>query len=100
MRALRRHYTSAVRASDLQLTPILQAITYGARAPNPHNTQAWKIEPLSNLENVLYLDEHRLLPVTDPSTREIHIGAGCFLESLATGMSGQGYVTNIELLPR
>jgi hypothetical protein len=100
MRALRRHQSSVVRASDLALTPILQAITYGGHAPNPHNTQAWKIEVLSDLEGMLYIDERRLLPVTDPSTREIHIGAGCFLESLATGMAGQGYVTHVELLPR
>lgn len=53
----------AINASD---PPISRAIAYGINAPNPHNTQAWKIKHISDLETLVYLDEHRLLPMTDP----------------------------------
>jgi hypothetical protein len=80
-------------------TPILQGIAYGIQAPNPHNTQAWKFELTSDTEALLYIDEQRLLPVTDPPARQIHIGAGCCIETLAVGMSGHGYQTDVEYLP-
>jgi hypothetical protein len=80
-------------------TPIRQAIAYGIQAPNPHNTQAWKFELTSDTEALLYIDERRLLPVTDPPARQIHIGAGCCIETLAVGMSGHGYRTDVEYLP-
>jgi len=80
-------------------TPILQGIAYGIQAPNPHNTQAWKFELKSDTEALMYIDERRLLPVTDPPARQIHIGAGCCIETLAVGMSGHGYQTNVEYLP-
>ncbi len=80
-------------------TPILQGIAYGIQAPNPHNTQAWKFELTSDTGALLYIDERRLLPVTDPPARQIHIGAGCCIETLAVGMSGHGYWTDVEYLP-
>jgi hypothetical protein len=80
-------------------TPIMRAIAWGIRAPNPHNTQAWKFRPVSDTEALLYIDERRLLPVTDPPARQIHIGAGCCIETLAVGMSTEGYETDVELLP-
>src|SRR5690606_9865902 len=79
--------------------PIVQAIAYGVRAPNPHNTQAWRFELASDTEALFYLDERRLLPAADPAARQIHIGAGCAIETLAIGMSGQGYAADVELLP-
>jgi hypothetical protein len=81
-------------------TPIFQAIAYGIHAPNPHNTQAWKFELVSDTEALLYIDERRLLPATDPPARQIHIGAGCCIETLAVGMSEGGYKTDVEYLPR
>jgi hypothetical protein len=81
-------------------TPMLQAIGFGIQAPSPHNTQAWKFELVSDTEALLYIDERRLLPSTDPLARQIHIGAGCAIETLAVGMSTLGYATDVELLPR
>lgn len=83
---------------DLQ-TPIMRAIAWGIQAPNPHNTQAWKFRLVSDAGALLYVDERRLLPVTDPPARQIHIGAGCCIETLAVGMSTEGYETDIEVLP-
>jgi hypothetical protein len=79
--------------------PIQQAIAYGIRAPNPHNTQAWKIRLVSATQMVLYVDERRLLSVTDPPSRQIHIGCGCFIETLAVGMSAHEYAATVTYLP-
>jgi hypothetical protein len=54
---------------DLLATPIDKAIAFGCNAPNPHNTQAWKFHA-SELETLFYVDEERLLPVTDPPARQ------------------------------
>jgi hypothetical protein len=83
-----------------QDTPIIQAIAYGVCTPNPHNVQASKFELTSDTEALYYLDEQRLLPATDPLSRQIHIGAGCAVETLAIGISGHGYTTEIEFLPQ
>lgn len=78
----------------------MRAIAYGIRAPNPHNTQAWRFEQVSDLEALLFIDEGRLLTATDPPARQIHIGAGCCIETLAVGMSAHGYDTEVAYLPR
>jgi hypothetical protein len=51
------------------------------------------------MQTLLYVDETRLLPATDPLTRQIHIGCGCFIETLAIGASTLGYGTTIEEFP-
>jgi hypothetical protein len=84
---------------DASATPIDRAIAYGCNAPNPHNTQAWKLRNVSDVETVLYVDETRLLPATDPPARQIHIGCGCFIETLAVGASTMGYGTTVEDFP-
>lgn len=80
-------------------TPILKAIAIGLNAPSAHNTQAWKFKIINDTEMILYVDETRLLPQTDPPARQIHISCGCFLEALAIGCSGIGYDSTISLLP-
>jgi hypothetical protein len=51
------------------------------------------------VEIVLYVDEARLLPATDPSARQIHIGCGCFIETLAVGASTIGDGTTVVDFP-
>ena len=80
-------------------SPALKAIAYGMSAPNPHNTQAWKFRLVNDQEFFFYADEKRLLPATDPTTRQIHIGCGCFLGAMRVGMSSKGYAADIHLLP-
>jgi len=84
---------------DACATPINRAIAYGCNAPNPHNTQAWKLRRVSDMETMLYVDETRVLPATDPPARQIHIGCGCFIETLAVGASIMGYGTTVEDFP-
>lgn len=79
--------------------PILKSIQVGITAPNPHNTQAWKFQIISSTEMNLYIDEKRILPITDPTTRQIHIGQGCFLEFLSIGANKIGYESEIKLFP-
>lgn len=78
--------------------PALKAIALGINAPNPHNTQAWKFRIDSDTTFTLYIDESRLLPATDPTTRQIHIGCGCFLSVMQAGISAHGYTAQIHLL--
>jgi hypothetical protein len=47
----------------------------------------------------LYVDERRLLPATDPPARQIHIGCGCFLETLSIGATGLGFDATIDYFP-
>lgn len=79
--------------------PTLKAIAYGVSASNPHNTQAWKFKILSEDELLLFVDETRILPETDPTTRQIHIGCGCFLETASIGMTQEGFTSKIEYFP-
>ena len=84
---------------DSSENPIRRVIAIGINAPNPHNTQAWKFRILSDIETLLYVDEKRLLPETDPPSRQIHIGCGCFLETLAIGATGIGYTAMLDYFP-
>lgn len=79
--------------------PILKAINCGITAPNPHNTQSWKFRLRGDSEAVLYADENRLLPETDPPARQIHIGCGTFLEHLAIGAREMGSAAEIAYFP-
>jgi hypothetical protein len=89
---------ASARAAGID-KPILLAIVAGIGAPNPHNTQAWRFRIHSDLEMSLYVDPERLLPATDPSSRQVHIGQGTFLEHLDLGARELGCQARIELLP-
>lgn len=79
--------------------PILKAIAIGVNAPSPHNTQSWKFKILNDNEMMFYVDENILLSATDPPSRQIHIGAGCFIETLVIGTTTFGYETKIKYFP-
>ncbi|MEI6753769.1 MAG: hypothetical protein WCK78_11455 [Paludibacter sp.] len=78
-------------------SPAMKAIAYGLTAPSPHNSQSWFIDKLSDTELLLYVKH--VLPETDPPARQIHIGAGCFIELLTIGMTTEGYETRVEYFP-
>ena len=84
---------------DSLATPALKAIALGINAPSPHNTQSWKFKILNNEEFLFYVDENKLLPATDPPSRQIHIGAGCFLETLSIGVTVLGYKALANYFP-
>jgi hypothetical protein len=80
--------------------PILKAITLGLNAPNPHNTQAWKFKIINEHQALLFVDEKKILPATDPPARQIHIGCGSFLAVFKMGAASLGYSPQIEYLPQ
>ncbi len=79
--------------------PRLRALSYAILAPNPHNRQPWMVD-LSRPETaVLYVDTNRLLPHTDPFSRQITIGLGCFLEVLRMAALEDGLAVSVDLFP-
>jgi hypothetical protein len=79
--------------------PIVAALRYGITAPSAHNTQPWRIEPVSDTEARLYFDPARRLPATDPPGRQVHISHGTLIEMTAIAATSLGYRTEAELLP-
>ena len=69
-----------VLAGSQYTDPIRRALSFAILAPNPHNRQPWVVDLKSDTEAVLTCDLQRLLPATDPISRQIVIGLGCFLE--------------------
>ncbi len=95
--------TKAIRpwktAGSLYADPMRRALSYAILAPNPHNRQPWVVDLKSETEAVLTCDLDRLLPVTDPFSRQIIIGLGCFLELFSIAATDQGYQAEIEPFP-
>jgi len=79
--------------------PIVQALRYGITAPSAHNTQPWRIEVVSDTEAQVFFDPHRLLPMTDPRGRQVHISHGTLVEMTAIAATHLGHRAEIELLP-
>jgi hypothetical protein len=80
--------------------PILKVIALGVNAPSPHNTQSWKFEIVNDTHMLLYVDENILLPATDPPSRQIHMGAGCFIETAVFGAQRLGYKSEVDYFPQ
>lgn len=79
--------------------PRLNALSYAILAPNPHNLQPWMVE-MAGLDTVnLYRDPDRTLPHTDPFSRQITIGFGCFLEQLKIAATQTGHRVELNLFP-
>ena len=77
----------------------LQVLAYAILCPNPHNKQPWIVQLTGPASFNLYVDPERLLPETDPLHRQIHIGQGTFLETLAIAATGLGYKANVNYFP-
>lgn len=80
-------------------------LSYAILAPNPHNRQSWLIdlpavEAGTPAKIVLYVDRERLLPETDPYSRQIMIGQGTFVELLHMAAAAAGYRADIALFPQ
>ena len=77
----------------------MQVLAYAILCPNPHNKQPWVIHLTGPASFNLHVDQDRLLAETDPVHRQIHIGQGTFLETLAIAANGLGYKANIDYFP-
>jgi len=74
-------------------------LSYALLAPNPHNRQPWMVDLSTDNEITLFADLDRLLPHTDPYSRQITIGLGCFLELLRMAAAQEGYGVAFDLFP-
>ncbi len=86
-------------AGSSETEPRRRALSYAILAPNPHNRQPWVIEMKGDDEMTLYCDTDRVLPATDPFSRQITIGLGCFLELLRMAAAEDGYRADITPFP-
>jgi hypothetical protein len=79
--------------------PRKRALSYAILAPNPHNRQPWLVDLSVPDQVTLYVDPDRLLPHTDPFSRQIVIGLGCFLELMSIAAAQDGMAVTYELFP-
>ena len=80
--------------------PRMHALSYAVLTPNPHNKQPWLVDLTQSPDTVvLRADLGRLLPETDPFSRQITIGLGGFLALMTMAANAQGYAVDIELFP-
>ena len=74
------------------------AVQLACRAPSLHNSQPWQwVVEDAGLH--LYLDRSRILPSTDKSGREAHIGCGAVLDHLCVAMAAAGWTANVDRFP-
>lgn len=76
-----------------------RALSWALLAPNPHNRQPWLVDLREDGAVTLYVDTAKLLPHTDPFSRQITIGLGCFLELMRMAASHDGYRVEITPFP-
>ncbi|MGB7299732.1 MAG: twin-arginine translocation pathway signal protein [Burkholderiaceae bacterium] len=77
--------------------PRLAALAYAILAPNPHNRQPWLVDLSSADEVIIRIDSSRLLPQTDPFSRQILIGTGSMVGLLELAYAALGYDTKTVL---
>ena len=72
---------------------------YAILAPHSHNLQSWLADLRTPDEIVLRCDLNRLLPETDPFSRQIMMSHGTFLELLDIAARQRGLRAEISLFP-
>ncbi len=75
------------------------ALSYALLAPHSHNLQSWSVDLRKPGEILLYCDRTRLLPQTDPFSRQIMMSHGTFLELLDIAARERGLKAQIDLFP-
>jgi hypothetical protein len=74
-------------------------LSYAILAPHSHNLQSWLVDLKTPGEIVLRCDLARLLPQTDPYSRQIMMSHGTFLELLGIAARQRGQRAEITLFP-
>lgn len=74
-------------------------LSYAILAPHSHNLQSWIVDLSTPNEILLRCDLKRLLPQTDPLSRQIMMSHGTFLELLDLAAKERGLRADINLFP-
>lgn len=77
----------------------LDAFRHAILAPNPHNRQPWLIKLDGSDGATITCDLNRLLPDTDPFSRQILIGFGAFLELARMAAAQRGVRMEMKAFP-
>jgi hypothetical protein len=75
-------------------------LSYAILAPHSHNLQSWIADLGAPNQITLYCDLKRLLPQTDPLSRQIMMSHGTFLELLDMAARERGLRADITLFPQ
>jgi len=75
------------------------ALSWATLAPHSHNLQSWLVDLSRPGEIGLRCDATRLLPETDPFSRQIMMSHGTFLELLDLAARERGQRCEVELFP-
>lgn len=93
--------TAAWRGPAADVTDVRRWIlSYAILAPHSHNLQSWLVDLRQPGEITLYCDLTRLLPETDPLSRQIMMSQGTFLELLDIAARQKGLRADITLFPQ
>lgn len=74
-------------------------LSHALLAPHAHNLQSWLVDLSTPDTIVLRMDMDRLLPETDPLSRQLVISQGTFIEVLDLAARQRGYRTEITPFP-
>jgi len=74
-------------------------LSYAILAPHSHNLQSWLVDLRNPDEILLRVDPARLLPETDPFSRQIVMSHGTFLELLDLAARERGLRADITAFP-
>ncbi|MBD5771472.1 Acg family FMN-binding oxidoreductase [Marinomonas colpomeniae] len=75
------------------------ALSYALLAPNPHNRQPWQVDLSTPNQITIYRDKEKDLRHTDPFSRQLTIGMGCFLELLSIAATHVNQRVSYQLFP-
>ena len=75
-------------------------LSYAILAPHSHNLQSWVADLSQPNQITLFCDLKRLLPQTDPLSRQIMMSHGTFLELLNMAARERGLRADIRLFPQ
>jgi hypothetical protein len=74
-------------------------LSHAVAAPSPLNIQPWRVIQKGPLTLDLFLDTERLLPRIDPTSRQVYISSGAFIENLEIAAREAGFMAEITLFP-
>lgn len=74
-------------------------VSHALLAPHSHNLQSWLVDLDTPDTIVLRMDLTRLLPQTDPYSRQMVMSQGTFLELLAIAARQRGYRADVTPFP-